>query len=206
MVPCPLPQAKRSIRLDLTGALRLLGTLLGLYLGVLWLASVLWAYRDVRARSDDAATQAIGVVIVALIPLFGIAIYLILRPRETILEAYERDLQREALRSELHAITPCPNCRRPIGPEFIVCAYCRTQVREGCGRCGRLLAADWQHCPYCGTSRPAPRETAPPPRAAVSMPRPTEPRGVDAEGSDVHGVVRRRPAARRDDAEDIQAE
>jgi RNA polymerase subunit RPABC4/transcription elongation factor Spt4 len=186
--------------LDLTAGLKLLGTLLSLYAGALWVASVLWAYRDVRARTEDSTTQAIGVGLVALIPLFGIAIYLIVRPRETILDAYERELEREALRSELHTISPCPNCRRPVEPDFIVCAYCRTQVREACGHCGRLLTMEWQHCPYCGTSRPARREVAPPP----SRPAPQAQRGEDTEEAEVPGAVRRRPAARRAAPDDLE--
>ncbi len=191
--------------MDLTGALSLMGTLVALYAGALWLASVLWAYRDVRTRSDDSTMQTIGVAIVALIPLFGIAIYLIVRPRETILEAYDRELEREALRSELHAITACPNCRRPVESDFIVCAHCRTQVREGCARCGRLLMMDWQHCPYCGTSRPARREAAPPPRASAPPPRAAESRLPEVE-DDLRGVARRRPAARQAPPDDLGAE
>lgn len=205
MVPCRLPQAKRSSRLDLTGALKLVATLLALYAGVLWLASVLWAYRDVRARTDDSTTQTIGVAIVALIPLFGMAIYLIVRPRETILEAYERELEREALRFELHAVTPCPNCRRPVESDFVVCAHCRTPVREGCSRCGRLLMIDWQHCPYCGTSKPPRRDAAPASRATGSPARPAEPRTPDVD-DELRGVSRRRPAVRRPEQDDIEGE
>ena len=102
---------------------------------MLWLASVLWAYRDVRARSDDPTTQAIGVALVALIPLFGIAIYLIVRPRETILEAYERELEREALRSELHAITAVPEL--PPRRSSLTSSCVRTAAR----RCARRAPA-----------------------------------------------------------------
>ncbi len=144
---------------DLGGTMQLVGTLVGLYLLLLWAASVLWVYRDIRSRSTDTIAQAVGVAVVALMPMFGLALYLVLRPRETLDEAYEHELEREAIRSELHVLSPCSNCRRPVERDFVVCPYCRTTVREACGNCRELLAMDWRHCPYCGTSR-AVREVA----------------------------------------------
>jgi hypothetical protein len=136
-------------------SLKLLGTVTVAYLLLLWFASILWAYRDIRSRTMDPISQAIGVAVVALLPLFGVAIYLIVRPSETLAESYERELEQEAIRSELHSLAPCPNCRRPVERDFVVCAYCRTPVREECSRCRKLLSLDWRHCPYCGTSKPA---------------------------------------------------
>jgi hypothetical protein len=145
-------------------SLKLLGTVTVAYLLLLWFASILWAYRDIRSRTMDPISQAIGVAVVALLPLFGVAIYLIVRPSETLAESYERELEQEAIRSELHSLQPCPTCRRPVERDFVVCAYCRTTVREECSRCRKLLSLDWRHCPYCGTSKPARPE---PVRAAV---------------------------------------
>ena len=134
-------------------SLRLIATLVVIYFLLLWVASIIWAYRDIRSRTTDMVAQAIGVAVVALMPLFGVALYLIVRPSETLAEAYERELEREAIRSELHALAPCPNCRRPVERDFVVCPYCRTVVREACVNCRKLLVPDWRHCPYCGTSR-----------------------------------------------------
>jgi hypothetical protein len=141
---------------DLASGLKLVGTVIFGYLLLLWLASILWAYRDIRSRTTDTLSQLIGVGVVALMPLAGVAIYLIVRPAETLEDQYERELEQEAIRSELQALSPCPNCHRPVEREFIVCAYCRTQLRDECPRCRKLLSLDWRHCPYCGTSR-APR-------------------------------------------------
>lgn len=141
---------------DLASGLKLVGTVMFGYLLLLWLASILWAYRDIRSRTIDSVSQLIGVGVVALMPLAGIAIYLIVRPAETLEDQYERELEQEAIRSELQALAPCPNCHRSVERDFIVCAYCRTQLRDECPRCHKLLSLDWRHCPYCGTSR-APR-------------------------------------------------
>ncbi len=138
---------------DIAGTLQLVGTLGGLYLLLLWAASVLWALRDIRTRTLDPVARSIGIAVVALMPLLGIALYLIVRPSMTLDEAYEHELEREAIRSELHVLAPCPTCRRPVERDFVVCPYCRTVVREECATCRKLLASDWRHCPYCGASR-----------------------------------------------------
>jgi hypothetical protein len=162
-------------------SLKLLGTVTVAYLLLLWFASILWAYRDIRSRTMDPISQAIGVAVVALLPLFGVAIYLIVRPSETLAESYERELEQEAIRSELHSLQPCPTCRRPVERDFVVCAYCRTTVREECTRCRKLLSLDWRHCPYCGTSKPARPE---PMRTAAR----TEPEGYADEPAEL-GVL-----------------
>ncbi len=138
--------------------LKFTGMLTAAYILLLWLASVLWAFRDIRSRTLNPVSQVIGVAVVALMPFFGVAIYLIVRPSETLVAAYERELEQEAIRSELHALVLCPSCRRPIEGDFIVCAYCRTPVREECARCRKLLSLDWRHCPFCGASRPVRQE------------------------------------------------
>ena len=45
-------------------------------------------------------------------------------------EHYDRQLEENIILSELHAITVCPNCRRPAQPEFIVCAHCATPLQD----------------------------------------------------------------------------
>lgn len=172
-------------------ALKLAGTFTALYLALLWAASVLWAYRDIRSRTLDPIMQIVGVALVALLPLLGVPIYLIVRPSETLTEAYERELEQEAIRSELHALAPCPSCRRPVERDFVVCAYCRTSVREECTRCRKLLSLDWRHCPYCGTSRPV-RQEAPAPRP-VAQNRYEEPEYAEPEGTVQTTTRRRRP-------------
>ncbi|MDA1004473.1 MAG: zinc ribbon domain-containing protein, partial [Chloroflexi bacterium] len=151
---------------DLTGTLRLVGIVIFIYAFVLWVASVLWAYKDIRSRTRDPIAQGVGVSIAALFPLVGLPVYFVLRPSETLAEAYARGLEQEAILSDLHAISSCPNCRRPVQDEFQVCAHCATPLRQPCQRCDQLLQFSWRHCPYCAT----PREAARPARAAAAAP------------------------------------
>jgi hypothetical protein len=160
---------------DLAATLRLVGLVVFSYAFVLWVASVLWAYKDIRSRTRDPIAQGVGVMIALLFPLVGLPVYLVLRPDETLAGAYARQLEQEAILSDLHAISSCPNCRRPVQDEFQVCAHCGTPLRQPCVRCGKLLQFAWRHCPYCAT----PREVARAPRTPIgaSAPPATRPRG-----------------------------
>ena len=141
---------------DWQTTLKIAGTLTVAYLLLIWLASILWAFRDIRARSADPVSQIVGVALVTFFPLLGIALYLIVRPGETLAESYDRELEQQAIRSELGALTSCPTCYYEVQSDFVACAYCRTPLREGCRSCGKLLSLDWRYCPYCETPRPAP--------------------------------------------------
>ena len=68
---------------------------------VFWLALVIWAYRDMRARSRDPVAQLLGAILVAVLNIPGFFIYIMLRPRETLSEAYDRSLEEEALLQEI---------------------------------------------------------------------------------------------------------
>ncbi|MEX1023087.1 MAG: zinc ribbon domain-containing protein [Dehalococcoidia bacterium] len=142
---------------DWQATARLFGALVGGYLLVLWFASILWVYRDIQARTRDPITQAIGVGIAIAFPLLGLPVYMVVRPQETLQEAYDRQLEQEAILSELHSITGCPNCRRPVNEDFMVCAYCGTALKAPCGSCSRLLQFSWRVCPTCATPKPRPQ-------------------------------------------------
>src|SRR5947209_12550810 len=76
---------------------KLVGALLATYLVVLWVAGLIWVYRDIRDRSRDPFYHAVAVFVVLVFNLPGLWLYLILRPKVTLAEAYERTLEEEAL-------------------------------------------------------------------------------------------------------------
>ncbi|MBO9314173.1 MAG: zinc ribbon domain-containing protein [Chloroflexus sp.] len=129
---------------------RLTAIFLGAYAVLLWAASVLWAYRDIRRRTEDVSVQVLAVGIVSLLPFLGIPLHLILRPPETLAEKYERTLEEEFLRRDLEEQFVCPECQRPIEPDFILCPHCHTQLRRHCEACRRVIDLTWRICPYCG--------------------------------------------------------
>jgi RNA polymerase subunit RPABC4/transcription elongation factor Spt4 len=127
--------------------------LVGAYLFALWVSMVIWTFRDIRDRTRDPYLQVLAVALVAVFNLGGLWLYLILRPRETLSEAYERSLEEEALLQELDDQQACPNCKRRVQDEFVICPSCRMQLKEACVNCGRPLSYVWVACPYCATDR-----------------------------------------------------
>ncbi|EFO79448.1 hypothetical protein OSCT_2574 [Oscillochloris trichoides DG-6] len=152
-------EAIQNILANLIPLLMLLGVLLGAYLILLWAASVLWTYRDIRQRSEDVSVQVLAVGIVLLLPFAGIPLHLILRPPQTLAEKYERSLEEEYLRNDIEDKFVCPECQRPIEPDFILCPHCTTALRRRCEVCSRVVDLTWTTCPYCGdTGTPAARQ------------------------------------------------
>lgn len=135
---------------NLRPILNLIGIIIGSYLLLLWAASILWAYRDIRARSEDISVQVLAVGIVLCMPFVGIPLHLILRPRQTLTEKYERSLEEEYLRRDVEEKCTCPTCQRPIETDFILCPHCQTMLRRRCPSCNRVVDLTWSICPYCG--------------------------------------------------------
>jgi len=125
----------------------------GMVTAAFWLAMILWTYRDMRARSRDTLAQLFVTVMVAVLTVPGLLIYLFLRPRETLSEAYERSLEEEALLQEIEEKPTCPGCGQRVHDEWQVCAYCHTRLKKPCIACGRHLELSWNLCPHCATSQ-----------------------------------------------------
>jgi RNA polymerase subunit RPABC4/transcription elongation factor Spt4 len=88
---------------------------------------------------------------------FGILLYFILRPRETLAEKYERSLEEEALLQDIEERHICPGCKQPIESDYVLCPICHTRLRQPCVHCERLIHPRWSVCPYCASSqRPVP--------------------------------------------------
>jgi RNA polymerase subunit RPABC4/transcription elongation factor Spt4 len=144
--------------------------LIAAFLTATWVSVVIWTFRDIRARSRDIFAQILGTLMVLvffpLFPLPGWVLYLILRPRETLTETYERSLEEEALLQGIEERLACPGCNRRIEEEFMICPTCHTRLKKACPACGRLLHLRWNLCPYCGAVQTAVKA---PPQPAVQV-------------------------------------
>jgi RNA polymerase subunit RPABC4/transcription elongation factor Spt4 len=130
---------------------------------VFWLAMVIWTYRDMRARSRDGLSLVFVTGLVLLLNVPGLLIYLLLRPRETLSEAYERSLEEEALLQEIEEKPTCPGCKQRVQTDWQACPSCHTRLKRPCVRCGHVLELSWDMCPYCLTpvaGRPDPIASA----------------------------------------------
>lgn len=126
----------------------------GMILAAFWLAMIIWTYRDMRARSRDSLAQLVVALMVAVLTVPGLLIYLFLRPRETLAEAYERSLEEEALLQEIEEKPVCPGCKQRVQAEWQACPNCHTRLKRPCTRCGKMLDLSWDLCPYCATTVP----------------------------------------------------
>lgn len=114
--------------------------------------AIIWTFRDMRARSRDVLAWIVATLLVALIPLFGIIVYLMLRPRETLAEVYERSLEQEMLLQAIEEPEICPGCGARVKADYILCPVCHTRLKQACPACKRPLQLHWAVCPYCGSS------------------------------------------------------
>ena len=161
---------------DWQATARIAVTILAVYLAAIWLTLVFWTYRDIRQRTRDPILQTVAVLLVLIFFLPGHWIYLIVRPRYTLTELYERSLEEEALLQDLEDQKACPTCKRRVQDEFLICPSCRTQLKETCRSCSKPLSYAWVACPFCGLEKP-PREHlgARPARPATRPPAASQP-------------------------------
>jgi RNA polymerase subunit RPABC4/transcription elongation factor Spt4 len=131
----------------------------------------IWTFRDIRSRSRDVLVQILAPVMVAVIPIAGILIYFMLRPRETLAEQYVRALEEESLLASIENQEFCPTCGRRVDGDMQFCPSCHTKLRNACPNCGRAIHLSWDMCPYCGVQvtpemptvgKPAPKRVSAP--------------------------------------------
>ena len=112
-------------------------------------ALVIWTFRDIQSRSQDLVVQILATLWVAVMNLPGLLIYLILRPSNTLVEAYERSLEEESLLQDIESRLACPNCQQRVQGDFLICPNCLTQLKRACPNCNKVLLLKWSVCPFC---------------------------------------------------------
>ena len=130
----------------------------GAFLAALWLALIVWTWRDIRSRARDPLAQILAVLVVAVLNLPGALVYLILRPAHTLEEEYQRTLEEEALLASIEDQSLCPGCERRVRDDWQVCPNCHTKLKKPCQHCGKLMELPWNVCPYCGVPAPGVRK------------------------------------------------
>lgn len=131
------------------------------YLIAVWFALAAWTFRDIEARSRSVFTQVFSTLLVVLFFIPGLLLYLILRPKETLDQAFQRALEEEYLLQDLDDLPLCQGCQRAVAPDFVLCPHCQIRLRGPCPACSRLIDLRWAICPYCAV---------PVDRAAIDVP------------------------------------
>jgi len=140
------------------------------FLAALWLALIIWTWRDIRNRARDPLVHVLSVLVVAVLFIPGALVYLILRPPRTLEEEYQRTLEEEALLTAIEEQAVCPGCERRIREDWQICPNCQTRLRKTCHNCARLMDLPWNICPYCGTPAPGMRREAGPTEELTPLP------------------------------------
>jgi hypothetical protein len=132
--------------------LTILSTICGGLTAALVGGMAIWTFRDIRARSRDFLAQILATLLVLALPIIGLVVYLMLRPRETLADAYERSLEQEALLQAIEEPEICPGCGQRVKGDYLYCPDCHTQLKRACPECARPLHLRWSLCPYCSAS------------------------------------------------------
>jgi RNA polymerase subunit RPABC4/transcription elongation factor Spt4 len=135
---------------NIKAVIALVLVLLGAYAVLFLLALTVWTFRDIRSRSRDILVQILATLLVLVFSVPGLILYSVLRPRETLAEAYEHALSQEAMLQDIEERFICPNCKRKVDGDFLICPHCHTELRKRCPHCQRAMSLNWDVCPYCG--------------------------------------------------------
>jgi hypothetical protein len=115
------------------------------YVVLLWAATAYWAYRDLQTRTTNPIAPYLAAALIILFTpaffFFGVIVYRILRPSETVAEANERALAEEAMMVEIESQPHCANCSRQVhATGCAVCARTAAGWSSSTGRCAPGVA------------------------------------------------------------------
>ena len=156
----------------------------GAFLFAFWIAMGIWTFHDIRQRTRDWLVIVLAVVLVLVFPLIGLLLYMMIRPKSTLADVYDRALEEEALLRELEQTQACATCGVPVKDVWVYCPNCHSQLQHNCPSCGSLVRNDWEICVFCGAAQqqqqrapqrrlePAPQLQGSPAYVPVSQPLP----------------------------------
>lgn len=69
-----------------------------IYVAVLWIALILWVTKDITNRTNNMAFQILSIsMIIFLTPVFGLPLYLLVRPSRTLMERYFEEVEHDMI-------------------------------------------------------------------------------------------------------------
>jgi RNA polymerase subunit RPABC4/transcription elongation factor Spt4 len=137
----------------LARAVQVFLALAGGYLIVLWFALVVWTYRDIGSRSQSVVTQIFATLLALLFFIPGTLLYMLMRPRTTLDEAFQRSLEEEYLLQDIEETSLCASCQRQVSDDYILCPHCQASLKRACTSCNQLIKIGWPVCPFCGSDQ-----------------------------------------------------
>ena len=121
------------------------------FVGVFWLATAFWVYKDARRRIEDPWLVGMATILGLVPPFLGALIYMFFRPPEYLDDVRESELEIRAIEQRLRSREHCPVCRAEVESSYLMCPVCTTKLRQACTSCKAPLEPLWQVCPFCET-------------------------------------------------------
>lgn len=112
-----------------------------LFFFIIWIAIVIWVFRDAEQRGMSGILWALLVLIGNLI---GLLIYLIMR------QEHASSHQEQTVQTR-QTVT-CHSCAKILDKDFIYCPHCGTGLQQTCAQCSKPIESAWKVCPHCGKS------------------------------------------------------
>lgn len=122
-------------------------TIVMVMLAILYVLSIIWVVRDAYLRGTTWYVWGI----VALVPLFGLIAYILLRPPMLRIDRDEQELEILLKQRQLMNYGECATCGYPVDVNYVICPNCHTQLKNLCSHCERALEPAWTICPFCAT-------------------------------------------------------
>jgi len=118
-----------------------------------WVTVVIWVWFDASERSSNVLFKIFSVIVTLFFNIFGLLIYLLVRPADSYEERYLSELEKKYLQLETSGLIKCPKCAFDLEPGFIVCPRCGKSVKVKCENCDMHIDSWWGFCAYCGAER-----------------------------------------------------
>ena len=135
--------------------------ILGIGFSIFWVVIIGWVIADASERISRVWLRILVILVVVVLPLFGLLIYLVVRPRVTTSDENMLDLEQRYLRFEAAGLTDCPMCGYELMPNFVFCPRCGKELRVKCSSCEIYLEPNWSTCPFCGARQEQSRSVRP---------------------------------------------
>lgn len=122
---------------------------------IIWFAVAVWVIKDITTRSTSILIQAFSLLLIIFFtPIFGLPLYLLIRPRSTLFEQHYEETWLESFdKQNVATVIACLNCETEIDVEAKFCPHCGTKQFDNCHECGSKMLLSWKYCTSCGAHR-----------------------------------------------------
>lgn len=119
----------------------MVSNILLIFLVIVWIYCILWVAKDISWRTDNFWLQLTSILLLLfLTPLFGLPLYLLLRPLQ-VETSREDDV-------EFYAV--CFSCNQANDKAFEYCVYCGETLKIACPACKKSVGIEYAYCAWCG--------------------------------------------------------